>query len=159
MTLFTQNSLACDLTQYVFKDQRGLEAKVVGIYECFGWYNRDSDETSKECLREQQVYSKMNSSDANIRMTGSRVYQIVYQSIPYWFSEEIYPGVPWYYQGVDQSVENFSSWKEVEQGELTKMLTGEDVEFDFTLLDGLDRDAKELYGPLMGLKFVFKRCE
>ena len=150
----------CDLTKYVFQDQKGNEAVVRKIYDCFGYVDKDdmsrsSPEHSCLTLKDVDKADKELGKNSNFRIIGSRNYAVDYQSKTYIWSENAVDGVPWYSQAVESQSFEPSYMNIVKMGAGTKTLTDETPKFIFHD----DEMGDERFGPLLGLEFTFKRCQ
>ena len=96
-SVFITPALAkCELSQYVFKDQKGNEAVVKSVRECFGWYSKRSGRSSKAaCETENAVSPVIKKNYKNdYRLVGNRIIKISYKGKRYNIAEVVMVGVP-----------------------------------------------------------------
>ena len=161
-SVFITPALAkCELSQYVFKDQKGNEAVVKSVRECFGWYSKRSGKSSKAaCETENAVSPVIKKNYKNgYQLVGNRIIKISYKGKRYNIAEVVVVGVPWlFYLVVSDSELNLKSYV---IGRNNFSLVKGDIDFDFTGEGEVvwGKTAQEAYKGLAGVSFEYSRCQ
>lgn len=156
---------ACELSKYVLQDQNGEEATVANVRECFGWYDRDSEELSSRnnvCFNESAVERRIKKLSSrykhDVRIVGTRIITISYKGRFHSIVESAVVGSPWLSYEVDPNLRDFKLEQFKESVGVYSLLGGE-IQFDFTPEASAGFDTPEaLYKSLIGVQFIYKRC-
>ena len=155
---------ACELRHSILQDQAGNEAVVKDVRECFGYYNRTTEQTSKACMsvaRATSVAKKLKRGTTYL--IGSRVFTILYKGQVFYILEEATPGAPWLHYFVETefaTVASSSKWPQSRDRETLHEEKGRGknrVLFDFFRGDDIFSVARDS-GPLYGEIFTFQSC-
>lgn len=157
---------ACELSRNILQDQDGNEARVVSVKECFGWFDRDDPDLSSandKCFNEREASKGIKKLAARYKhsaqIVGTRLITISYKKRFHTIAETAIVGSPWLSYEVDPDLRSVTVDKFKGSAGVYQLLDG-DIQFDFTPEAPPGFDTPEgLYKSLLGVQFIYKRCE
>ena len=154
----------CELSNYVFKDQKGVEAVVKGVRECFAWYDREveSRSSTNTCRTEDAVGAFFKKyPDRVLRFVGTRVITISYKGKRFNIIEDAIVGVPWLSYSVEKYTKGDYNNFKISRNVYKLLSTGPDEEMEFDFTENAPQGfgtPRELFKSLLGKKFIYSRC-
>jgi hypothetical protein len=143
---------SCSLVGATFTDQNGETARVGQIRECFGWYDRQLDASSEGCKTFEERTSEISKTSQDEAVVGTRLYDVVYRGQDFVFSEHVQVGLPWYFQGVNPSINGDAGWISMDASFVTEMIESEENVFRFESMSFFDgsnsREARVFEGKV-----------
>lgn len=150
----------CELSNFVFQDQKGVEAVVKDVRECFGWFDQEKPSRSSAniCQTEKSVEAMIKKfPKRDLRLVGSRIIKVIYKKQYFDITELAVVGSPWLSYSVKRGTNAVD--KEYKIGRNIYSLLDGEIEFDFTE-DGPRgwEEPRIAFKGLFGKKFVYSRC-
>jgi len=165
-SVFITPALArCELSKYVFKDQKGNEAVVKDVRECFGWDDREVESRSSTniCQTEKAVDAFIEKHPKRyLRRFGTRAIIILYNGKHFSIIENAIVGVPWLSYSVEKYTKGDYDDFKISRNVYGLLSTdsGKKMEFDFTSGSDLGgANPREAFSELFKKKFRYARCQ